>query len=98
MAIATNLQAQCQKGKGAELVEILKEALPVTVTKDGAYRYDLCTDPEDEDKIELFAKWESKAQFDTYLKWRAETGFFEAIGPLLAGEPVIRALNIEASF
>jgi quinol monooxygenase YgiN len=41
MAIATNLQVQCQKGKGAELVEILKEALPVSVTKDGAYRYDL---------------------------------------------------------
>ena len=98
MAIVTNLQVQCQKGKGAELVEMLKEALAVTVTKDGCHRYDLCIDPEDEDKIELFGKWESKAQFDAYFQWRAETGFFEAIGPLLAGEAVVRALEIEASF
>ena len=98
MAIVTNLQVQCQKGKGAEFVEMAKEALPETLTKDGCHRYDLCVDPEDEDKIELFGKWESKAQFDTYFQWRAETGFFEAIGPLLAGEPVVRALEIEASF
>ncbi len=30
--------------------------------------------------------------------WRAETGFFDALAPFLAGEPVIRALEIEESF
>ncbi len=40
MALITNLQVQCQKGKRAEVVEMAKEVLPVTVTKDGCHRYD----------------------------------------------------------
>ena len=98
IALITNLQVQCQKGKRAEVVEMAKEALPVTVTKDGCHRYDLCIGPEDEGKLELFGKWESKAHFDAYFQCRAETGFFDALAPFLAGEPVIRALEIEESF
>ncbi len=54
MVIITNLQIQCQKGKVGEFVEMAKEVRPDTRAYDGCHRYDVCTNPEDEDKGLLF--------------------------------------------
>ena len=54
MAIITNLQIQCQKGKLGEFVEMAKQVLPDTWAYDGCHRYDICINPKDEDKGLLF--------------------------------------------
>lgn len=44
----------------------------------------------------LFETWETRAQYETYLAWRSETGALDALGALLIKAPSIRffdALN-----
>jgi len=98
MAIITNLQARCQEGKGPEFLALAKEMLPVTRKYDGCNEYNLCVNPENSDHIEAFGKWDSKAYFDKYIQWRMETGAFEAMAPLLDGDPVIRVLEVDSVF
>jgi len=43
---------------------------------------------DDPSQILLIEEWESREQYLAYLQWRVETGLLEAIGPMLAGEPV----------
>jgi len=98
MAIITNLQVQCQEGKGPEFLALAKELLPVTRAYDGCNEYNLCVNPENSDHIELFGKWDSKAHFDKYFQWRVDTGAFEAMAPFVEGDPVIRAFDVDTVY
>ena len=50
-------------------------------------------DLDDPAKVFLIEEWETREDQLNYLKWRAETGLLDAIGPMLAGEPVISAYS-----
>jgi quinol monooxygenase YgiN len=43
---------------------------------------------DDPSHILLIEEWETREHYLAYLQWRVETGLLEAIGPMLAGEPV----------
>lgn len=43
---------------------------------------------DDPSQVLLIEQWESREKYLTYLQWRVETGLIEAIGPMLAAEPV----------
>jgi quinol monooxygenase YgiN len=73
--------------------ETLAAALPETRAYDGCISVTTHRDLDDPSKILLIEQWESREHQVNYLKWRAETGLLDAIGPMLAGEPVITAYS-----
>ncbi len=38
--------------------------------------------------IVLWERWDSRPDYEAYLSWRMETGFMEALGPFMEGDPV----------
>jgi quinol monooxygenase YgiN len=43
---------------------------------------------DDPTQVFLIEEWQSRDHYLAYLQWRVETGLLEAIGPMLAGEPI----------
>jgi hypothetical protein len=42
--------------------------------------------------------WDSKEAYEQYFQWRIDSGAFEEIGPLMVGDPVLRFLDLKASY
>jgi quinol monooxygenase YgiN len=71
------------------LVSVLHE----TRAYDGCISVSTHRDLDDASKVLLIEEWETREHQLSYLRWRGETGLLEAIGPMLAGEPVITAYS-----
>ena len=75
----------CKPGLGKDLLEALKTALVETRAYKGCLTVATYTSVTNPDDIVLIEEWDSKASQVAYMKWRAETGMPEQLGPLLAG-------------
>lgn len=62
--------------------------LPDTWAFDGCLGGTVHRGLDDPAQIFLIEKWESREKYLAYFQWRVDTGLLEAIGPMLAGEPV----------
>src|SRR5687768_9070175 len=90
MSIIVTVEFPTQPGKTEDLKVALKGALPDTRTYDGCEKVIATTDLDTPTTITLVEKWASRPQYETYLQWRMDTGLIDAIGPFLAGPPVIK--------
>ncbi len=93
MSIIVTVDFPTQPGKTEDLKVALKGALPDTRAYDGCEKVIATTDLDTPTTITLVEKWASRPQYETYLQWRMDTGLLDAIGPLLAGPPVIKYLE-----
>ena len=48
--------------------------------------------------LKAVSQWDSKEHYDTYLKWRTETGAIAALLESLDEEPVFRFLPVEQEY
>ncbi len=69
----------------------LVSVLPDTRAYDGCISVSTHRDLDDPTQIYLIEVWETREHQQKYLAWRVETGLMEAIGPMMAGAPVIKA-------
>jgi quinol monooxygenase YgiN len=89
------LEFQCKEGKGPEFLQTLLGALPDTRAREGCELVETYTDSENPDVIVLWEKWTARANQESYLAWRIETGFVDAIGPFMAAAPRIVHMNAQ---
>jgi quinol monooxygenase YgiN len=68
--------------------ETLVSVLPDTRAFDGCLGVTTHRGLDDPSQVLLIERWESREQYLAYFQWRVETGLIEAIGPMLAAEPV----------
>ena len=87
------LEVNCQPGKGAEFLSLLVAALADTRARQGADAMEPYVDADNPDRVFVWEKWATRADQESYLQWRMETGFVEALGPFLAEPPRILHLN-----
>lgn len=73
--------------------EALTSALGETRAFDGCLSVTTHRDLDDPTQILLIEEWETRDHQLKYLAWRQETGFIDAIGPMLAGAPAIKAYS-----
>jgi quinol monooxygenase YgiN len=84
------LELKTKAGKAEPLcVEVFGPALTATRRYDGFIEMVVYTE-QALDTVFIMEKWQSKAHYEKYLKWRLDTGLVEAISPYLAQAPVIR--------
>ena len=95
MSVLVNLQLNVKQGQVSKLQETFKGILPGTRAYKGCHWVKLTTNIEDGNVMELFSKWDSKEHFDTYIKWRTETGVVAALLEFLDGAPIFRFLAVE---
>ena len=83
------LEINCQTGKGAEFLTALIAALADTRARAGAGVMEPYVDADNPDRLFVWEKWATRADQESYLQWRVETGFLEALAPVLAEPPRI---------
>ena len=72
-----------------QVVQLLKANLPETRAYDGC-QYITCFLNEDGKTFVFVEHWDSKAHYEKYLAWRAETGLLAELVSLFETEPSIR--------
>jgi len=87
------LEFNCAEGKGPEFLAALLPALADTRAYEGCELVETYVDADNPDTIVLWEKWAERANQESYLGWRMETGMMDAIGPMLAGPPRFVHLN-----
>ena len=93
MSVHVILELTAASNKVDELKALFKEILPDTRRYKGFISIDLFTNQDNPDEIVAIEVWESREAYQTYFNWRAETGLFDQLGPMVAGEPKVRFLD-----
>lgn len=93
MSVTVTLLFPTKVEESDNFYNTLVSVLPDTRAYDGCISVTTHRDLDDASKVLLIEEWETREHQLKYLQWRAETGLLEAIGPLLAGEPVITAYS-----
>jgi quinol monooxygenase YgiN len=70
--------------------QTFKAILPDTRAYDGCAGVDVIENQDEAGNLVLIESWESRAKYEKYLGWRAETGALEKLGALCEGAPSIR--------
>jgi quinol monooxygenase YgiN len=86
---------ECNAGKGAGFLEVLKDALSDTRAFEGCELVEIYTDSDNPDCILLFEKWATRENHGAYMAWRGENGMAEMMGPFMSGMPKVTHLNSE---
>ncbi len=95
MAETVILKFPIKPERRLEFVEVLRGVLPDTRAYAGFVSIEVWL-PEDSDSdVVLFERWETREHQAAYFGWRVETGLLEAIGPFMAGEPVVTWMNVK---
>ena len=86
----------CQAGKGVELLAILRSEQGLTAPRafEGCESIEAYTDTDNPDNIVLWEKFATRADHETYLAWRIETGLLDALASILASDPEFTYLDI----
>ena len=67
-----------------------KELLPDTRAYDGCQGLDVVENQDQAGNLVIVETWDTRAKYETYLAWRAETGVLDQLGAMCNGEPSIR--------
>jgi quinol monooxygenase YgiN len=68
----------------------LRDILAETSGKPGFIAIDVHRQEDAPERLMVFEQWQSADAYRTYFKWRMETGFMEALKPILVEEPRLR--------
>ncbi len=98
MSVLVNLQLKVKQDQVRNLLETFKELLPGTSAYKGCHWVKLTTNIADVNVLEVVSEWDSKEHYDTYIKWRTETGVIATLLEFLDEEPVFRYLPVEQEY
>ena len=95
MSVMITLELPTKTETMDELLKVMKGALVDTRGYAGCQKVETFIDQESQN-VFLVEQWESAEHQQAYMGWRVETGFMDALGPLLDGAPVARVFDIKS--
>jgi quinol monooxygenase YgiN len=90
MSVTVLLEVLSKPESIDELKQTLKAILPDTRSYDGCISVQVVLNQDDPLNLILNETWESRAHYEKYFAWRAETGGLEALGKMLSASPSVR--------
>ena len=90
MGVTVIVEAKAKLGQGKVLRRTFLALLPDTRAHKGCQSLEYVQNQDDPDALLVMQKWDTRACYETYLKWRQDRGDVEKIVALLAGPPSIR--------
>jgi len=97
MTIDVTLELVVSEENREALLNTLEAILPDTRSYKGCQSIVVTCNDDDPLNILLLEKWDTRADHESYVAWRAERGDLEKMGALLAARPVskfLKTLNI----
>ena len=98
MSVLVNLQLKVKQGQVPNLLGTFKELLPGTRAYNGCQWVKMVRNIEGDHILEAVSQWDSKDHYDTYIKWRTETGALDTLMEFLDEKPVFRFLPVEQEY
>lgn len=90
------LEADIKDGKMGELLNLLSKYLPETREYKGFIDISIHVE-QNKNHVLFYEVWESFADYESYLKWRTETGVMDILGATFSSPPSIRYFNDEVT-
>ncbi len=94
MSVIVILEADVKRGEKSTLLGLLTQYLPETKKYKGFINISIHTEQE-KDHVLFFEEWESVEDYESYLKWRTETGVMKVLGATFSVPPLIRYFYTE---
>jgi quinol monooxygenase YgiN len=95
MSVTVLLEVLSKPESIDELKETFKAILPDTRGYDGCISVHVVLNQDDPLNVILNETWESRAHYEKYFAWRAETGALDALSKMLSASPSLRYFNHE---
>ena len=85
-----------KEGAGQTVVDFFQSnnGLAVTHASKGCIQFDVLTDASNPDMIRIFEKWDSKSDFDAYVKFRQDSGDMDSLVQNLTEPPEFIPLTL----
>jgi quinol monooxygenase YgiN len=90
MSIQVVLEIQAAEGQADGLKAAFKKHLGDTRARKGCRGVTVHQDQDTPTKIVLLERWDSRAEYESYLAWRMGDGAMPELATLVAGPPAIR--------
>ncbi len=90
MPVTVMVEFQMKPEAAEQFRADLPQALEATRARDGNQSIEVLHNQDDPCNIVVFQRWDSRAQYESYLQWRLDTGMMEMMEPIVAKEPSIR--------
>ncbi|MDF1688683.1 MAG: antibiotic biosynthesis monooxygenase [Cycloclasticus sp.] len=93
MSINVTLELQVSAENREALLNTLEAILPDTRAYKGCQSIVVTSNDDDPLNIILLEKWDTRADHESYVAWRAERGDLEKLGALLVARPASKFLT-----
>ena len=93
MSIEITLDLQVSAENREALLNTLEAILPDTRAYKGCQNIVVTSNDDDPLNIVLLEKWDTRADHESYVAWRAERGDLEKLGALLVAAPASKYLT-----
>ena len=80
------------------VLKLMHDALPTTRAFDGCEGLEMLVTQDDPGNIVIYERWKSRAHYDAYRAFRAETGFSASFRAMLPALPTVRVLDIDHAY
>lgn len=93
MAITVLLDLDIKPERQEEFFEVLRGALVDTRKRQGFQSITVHKDQDKPGHTLFWERWDTRADHESYMAWRMETGFMDAVGPFVNSEPAMSYLD-----
>ena len=90
MSVKVILEVQAKPECVDELKATFEAILPDTRSYTGCIEVKVLANQDDPENLILLEQWQTRADYEAYVAWRAEQGTLESLGELMASAPSIR--------
>ena len=90
MSILVTVEVAAKAGSFDAMKKMFMATLTDTAQFDGCHGVIAHTDQNKANTVMMVGDWESRAHYEKYIAWRAETESMEVLQALAAGPPIIR--------
>jgi quinol monooxygenase YgiN len=98
MGVIVTFEAKAKPGQGKVLRETFLAILPDTRAYKGCQALEYVQNQDDPDALLVWERWDARASYEAYLKWRQDRGDVEKLVALLAGPPNIRFFDTVSTY
>ena len=90
MSVIVVVEWKAKTGNGAAMREKILSILPDTRSWKGCQWLELIVNQDDPDNLVVWERWDDRASYEDYLKWRVDAGMVATLRSMAVGGPSIR--------
>ena len=94
MTVKVTFELKLQEGNTEAIIDIARQAFPITRKYDGCKQIDICVSQDDPTVVIMTEEWETKEKHQAYIQYRIDDGTIDKIGALLNAEPKMSYYDI----